>query len=485
MFNLLACGMQLSQNITNTLGSNGVFKIKDGSSDFLTLNQSNGTINLHDQLVANQRGSILKGGARFLHTYYPSGSSGANTFIGINSGSFTMSSTNPNHASYNTSVGHNTLSLLTNGYSNSAFGSYSLGANTTGYQNSAFGSFSMESNIAGFNNSAFGYQSLRDNTASNNSAFGYNSLALNTVGIHNSAFGSESLANNSGSNNSAFGSASLYLNSSGTNNSAFGFWSMLNNTIGNDNSAFGQMSLRFNSSGSDNASFGTYSLYSNTTGAKNSASGTEALYSNTTGQFNSAFGYQSLYFNSLGLYNSAFGNSSLLNVTTGDQNTAIGNFSGSNITTGNGNIAIGYNAQVPSSVSDNQIRIGNTFITYAGIQVPWTVTSDRRWKQNILSSNLGLRFISLLRPVSYTRKNDESGKTEYGLIAQEVEEALQQEGIDSSGMLTVTDEGMYELRYNDLLAPMIKAIQELKAENEKLRERIQQIESKQVKVTEK
>ncbi len=36
-------------------------------------------------------------------------------------------------------------------------------------------------------------------------------------------------------------------------------------------------------------------------------------------------------------------------------------------------------------------------------------------------------------------------------------------------MLTVTEEGMYELIYNDLLAPMIKAIQEIKAENEKLR----------------
>jgi septal ring factor EnvC (AmiA/AmiB activator) len=35
-------------------------------------------------------------------------------------------------------------------------------------------------------------------------------------------------------------------------------------------------------------------------------------------------------------------------------------------------------------------------------------------------------------------------------------------------MLTITDEGMYELRYNDLIAPMIKAIQELKVQNEKL-----------------
>jgi 5'(3')-deoxyribonucleotidase len=36
-------------------------------------------------------------------------------------------------------------------------------------------------------------------------------------------------------------------------------------------------------------------------------------------------------------------------------------------------------------------------------------------------------------------------------------------------MLTISDDGMYGLRYNDLLAPMIKAIQELKVQNEKLK----------------
>jgi uncharacterized coiled-coil DUF342 family protein len=42
-------------------------------------------------------------------------------------------------------------------------------------------------------------------------------------------------------------------------------------------------------------------------------------------------------------------------------------------------------------------------------------------------------------------------------------------GIENHAMLTITDEGMYELRYNDLIAPMIKAIQELKEQNEQLK----------------
>jgi galactitol-specific phosphotransferase system IIB component len=214
-----------------------------------------------------------------------------------------------------------------------------------------------------------------------------------------------------------------------------------------------------------NTGVGYRSLYSLTTGFYNSAFGYQSLYSNTTGFHNSAFGHLSLYSNTTGNFNSAFGFHSLYN-TTGSQNTAIGYYAGSGITTGSNNIAIGNNAHVPSGTASNQIRLGNTSITYAGIQVAWTVTSDRRYKDNITPIGLGLGFISKLNPVSYVRKNDENKKTEYGLIAQEVEQVLKELGIENHAMLTITDEGMYELRYNDLIAPMIKAIQELKEKSD-------------------
>ena len=116
------------------------------------------------------------------------------------------------------------------------------------------------------------------------------------------------------------------------------------------------------------------------------------------------------------------------------------------------------------------MRLGNTAITYAATQVAWTITSDRRWKDNIQSSNLGLDFISQLRPVSYSRKNDDSKKTEYGFIAQELEATLTQFGATNNGIISKGDDGMYGVRYNDLLAPMVKAIQELKVENEQLKQ---------------
>jgi len=256
---------------------------------------------------------------------------------------------------------------------------------------------------------------------------------------------------------------------SGTNasfNTGVGYKSLYSLTIGNFNSALGVQSLSYNTTGYDNSAFGTYSLYNNTTGNSNSAFGSGSLINNAAGNQNSAFGFYSLPSNTTGNSNSAFGHWSLYFNTTGSFNTAIGLQAGSNITTGSNNIAIGYFAQVPTATADNQIRLGNTSITYAGIQVAWTVTSDRRYKENIQPLNLGLGFISKLNPVSYYRKADEKQRTEYGLIAQEVEQVLKECGVEKPGMLTITDEGMYELRYNDLVAPMIKAIQELKEKSD-------------------
>ena len=146
--------------------------------------------------------------------------------------------------------------------------------------------------------------------------------------------------------------------------------------------------------------------------------------------------------------------------------------------TGDNNIAIGAYAQVPSSSGSNQVMIGNISITYAGIQVPWTITSDKHWKSDIRDSHLGLDFISKLRPVSYYRNNDENKKIEYGFIAQELEAVLNIAGASNNGIISKNDEGMYGVRYNDLIAPMVKAIQEQQEIIKALQERIIELENK-------
>jgi hypothetical protein len=414
--NLLICNLQFAQNITNTLGTSGLFSIKDGTTTYLSLDQSNGYLSLNRSLtLSNTTGSnvgvIYKGADRFMHNY-----GSLNTFMGLYSGNFTLTGTD-----------------------NSAFGNSALTSLTSGNFNSAFGSASL----------------LLNNTGSRNSAIGYGSLAFNRGGLDNVAIGTEAML------------GSLFLTNSPSNNTAVG-----------------SRSIYSIISGEQNTAVGSQSLYSLTYGNRNTSVGYQSLFSLTTGDANSAFGDHSLYSNSVGLFNTAFGRESLFYSTTGSYNIAIGYLSGYNNTTGNNNITLGYGTQVPSGTSDNQVRMGNFGVTYAGVQVAWTITSDRRWKKDILPSNLGLNFISKLNPVSYTRINDEKQRTEYGLIAQEIEEVLKEEGVDNSAMITVTDEGNYELRYNDLLAPMIKAIQELKAENDKLKGQVESFKNVEVRLAE-
>jgi len=194
----------------------------------------------------------------------------------------------------------------------------------------------------------------------------------------------------------------------------------------------------------------------------NTAVGYASLSSNTNGNFNTAIGFQSLNRNTTAYGNIGIGYAAIYNNIDGNTNTAIGSYSLSSLTTGNNNIGIGESAQVPNSTGSNQVRIGNTQISYASIQVPWTITSDKRWKSNIQTSKLGLDFISKLRPVSYYRNNDASQKTEYGFIAQELEETLNKAGVTNNGIISKDDNGMLSVRYNDLMAPMVKAIQEQK-----------------------
>ncbi|NOS85663.1 MAG: hypothetical protein HOP31_11025 [Ignavibacteria bacterium] len=430
-------GNALSQNITNTLGANGLFTIKDGTTTYLSLGLTNGYLSLNRSITLlyttnSGTGVIYKGTDRFIHNYQSPASFGENTFVGINSGNFTMSGS-AGESSYNTGIGMYSLFTNSTGYNNTALGHASLTYNNTGYQNTAIGTSSLALNSSGNNNTAVGFRSL--------------------------------LANTTGSLNTAIGSFALNLNTIGLQNTAIGHFSLFSNITGGNNVAIGHQSLYSNGSGIENTAVGSSALYSNTTGVKNTVVGLNSLPSNTTGSWNSAYGLESM----------------LMNVS-GSSNTAFGTYSGINITTGNNNIALGYFVELPSGTSSNQVKIGNSSISYAGIQVAWTITSDRKWKENIVTSSLGLRFINRLHPVSYTRINDESKKTEYGLIAQEVEEVLKEEDAENSAMITVTDEGNYELRYNDLIAPMVKAIQELKAENDVLKAKVESLKTIEVRL---
>ena len=119
-------------------------------------------------------------------------------------------------------------------------------------------------------------------------------------------------------------------------------------------------------------------------------------------------------------------------------------------------------------------------------------TSDVNLKTDIVDTTLGLDFIKALRPISYKWKKTDGGKdgvrNHQGFIAQEVKTLLDaQSGTDASKqalwvdfsvsgeeeqlpdqddpekMVTVPAPTDQALRYEELIAPMVKAIQELEA----------------------
>lgn len=99
------------------------------------------------------------------------------------------------------------------------------------------------------------------------------------------------------------------------------------------------------------------------------------------------------------------------------------------------------------------IRFDDVYATNGTIQ-----TSDLRMKDNVKNSDLGLSFLLGLRPISYTWKG-EGKRTHYGFGAQEVEKLLN--GKDFAGLVYNKDVNRYGMRQTELIAPTVKAIQEM------------------------
>lgn len=131
--------------------------------------------------------------------------------------------------------------------------------------------------------------------------------------------------------------------------------------------------------------------------------------------------------------------------------------------------------------NDNAVDLGASSYRWDDVRAtnPYIQTSDSRDKKDIADVDLGLSFINDLRPVTF-RWNDRSGyvgtRTHMGFVAQEVASTLgnkasdralwtndtAETSIDENGN-EVTGVDRQGLRGGELLAPIVKAIQELSA----------------------
>ena len=245
-------------------------------------------------------------------------------------------------------------------------------------------------------------------------------------------------------------------------------------------------------SGDDNTVVGSYAGYEMTTGHDNTLIGFRAQQKVTTGGFGTFVGVDAGKNKRYGDYCTAIGYKADFYTTSGNNNDTE-NYSNTT--------CLGYDSRPSGS---NQVVAGdsNTILHYYGL----SNRSDARDKIDIQDEFLGLDFIKKLKPRAYKwdyrdvyfdevfdeveysenpgefekvprlvpvpKDGSRSGtRLHHGLIAQEVKELIDETGVDFAGYQDhkVKDgEDVLSMNYLELIAPMIKAIQEQQVQIEAL-----------------
>ena len=489
---------------------------------------NNNTAIGYEALTTNTTGTANTGVGRTSLNANSTGSS--NTAVGM--GSLESNSTGDD----NTAIGKDALQSSTTASDNTAVGSLAGDAITTGASNTLLGKNAGGAITTANNNVAIGDAALDATTgSSNNVAVGYAALSATTTGTSLTAVGKDALtANTTGDNNIGIGRDAGQSITEGSNNIAIGVEAYETATTTNANIAIGKGALKANTTGTENVAIGHEAGNDITTGAGHTligylagdkittasqsvAVGSEALGANTTGSANVAVGYNAGLAMTTADNNVAVGFNCMVSTTTGTNNTAMGSraldahttshsnacfgyAAGGNITTGQNNICVGSQSGITGSpggnvtTGSNGIFLGDENIIEANIQVDWTVASDARDKTDIEPLKTGLNFINKLEPVTYrwdkrslyskdqSISPDGTHKEDWldtGFLAQNVEKLEEEYGykIEDKTNLTTTlseDGVMYGLTYSKFIPSLVKAIQELSAEVEQLKSKIEE-----------
>jgi len=423
----------------------------------------------------------------------------------------------------NTAVGSRAMTSVQTGNNNTAIG-FQAGYRATGDNNTTVGSIAGEWMTTASDNTFLGALcGSKEISGSYNTAVGSEAFEENETGNYNVAIGHRALANPRedlgfspdetvavgafagdfcfGDKNTLVGYRAgngVNTGSDGIENVGVGFNALRNHNGADYNTAVGVSALRDTTSGENNVSVGHEALAAATTASTNVAIGSKALAVVTTVGGQVAVGYSALTANTSGAQNVAVGPEAMIFNTTGSNNTSIGSQalridqSAANQTGYDNTTGVGYQARVSGS---NQVQLGNSATTtfaYGAVQN----RSDLRDKADVRDTILGLDFINALRPVDfkwdyrddYIYIDEENNVTKlpkdgskkrnryhHGLISQEVNETIASLGVDFGGFQDHKVNGgcdVLSLGYEELIAPLIKAVQELTA-------RVKELEAKQ------
>jgi hypothetical protein len=421
--------------------------------------------------------------------------------------------------SENTLIGRSAGAALTTSNTEVYVGAYAGDATTTGTGNVAMGYSALSSATTNSSNAdgkpvynvAVGYKALEDmNDTDETSSYGRNTAVGNTsmtnltTGKSNTAVGNASmgLGVTTGNYNVAVGQATLYDLTSGEYNIGIGKDSCGNLTHGDYNIGLGAESL-LHCKPADGSGFNVAigSLAGRGGSVNASASATDS-----DGVGNTFVGHKAGWGNSIALegnYNVGLGlqaGQSLQGAAT--QNTFVGSYAGNTTTTGGANTIIGYNCEASGATAFKQIVIGASLNGTAddavfigddgdhircdwGTDATWDKVSDKRKKNVLGDSSLGLDFINDLNTVQFTFKapseypkewtSYDKDKTEprntevqHGLLAQDVKKALDNAGIDTFSGWSEDPDGCQRIGESAFVIPLIKAVQELSEKVRKL-----------------
>ena len=128
---------------------------------------------------------------------------------------------------------------------------------------------------------------------------------------------------------------------------------------------------------------------------------------------------------------------------------------------------------------------GTNTARFQGSDTSWSITSDGRDKTDYQDLGLGIEFLKKIKPRQFKwdwreGSKEGNGTIRAGFIAQEVLEACDAEGLPRTaaesitqnkvypGVVDITDPDKYQVAANDFIPMLVKAVQELSAQNDAL-----------------
>ena len=166
--------------------------------------------------------------------------------------------------------------------------------------------------------------------------------------------------------------------------------------------------------------------------------------------------------------------------TQADQAAYLGNFGYSNV-----NI-FGYGAGIGSSVI-NQVVLGNSSVNHIFAASDWGATvyaavyntgSDRRFKTNIINIESQIKNLSNIKSKKYI--NIKTGKTEFGVIAQEIQQIYPELVSEIDYIVDDNEEAnsmkRLAVNYQGFIPILINTINEQQVMIEELQSKVDEIE---------